>query len=67
MNQEAPTYFEILGAVTRKERTYWTRIGVAFPTKDGTGFRLDLDYAPVSPDAEIVMLPPRAKEAADSE
>ena len=34
----------------------WTRIGVAFPHKDGTGFNVELNALPL--DGRIVLLPP---------
>jgi len=34
----------------------WTRIGVAFPHRDGTGFNLELRALPL--DGRIVVLPP---------
>ena len=57
-----PSYVDVNSSIRRGKRTYWTRIGAAFPTKDGKGFRLHLDYFPASPDAEIVLLPPKPKE-----
>lgn len=29
-------------------KSYWTRVGVAFPTKDGTGWNLSLDALPTN-------------------
>lgn len=47
---------------TRKDeasgKTYYTRIGVAFPIKDGTGWSLRFDALPVS--GQAVMFPPKA-------
>ena len=53
-------YLEILCAVTDETRTYWTRMGTAYVTKDGRGFRLKFTTFPTSADASIVLLPPRA-------
>lgn len=57
-------YLEVLSAITRGEKTYWTRIGTAFPTKEGKGFRLKLDYFPVSGSPEIVLMPQSKEEPA---
>ncbi|MBX3110140.1 MAG: hypothetical protein KF743_13240 [Fimbriimonadaceae bacterium] len=55
-------HLEVLSAIKRRGGTFWTRIGTAFPTKDGSGYRLKLEYFPAPPDAEIVILPPKPKE-----
>ncbi len=39
-----------------KKAKSWTRIGAAFPHKDGPGFNLELRALPV--DGRIVLLPP---------
>ena len=63
MNQ----HLEILCAENNGKRTYSTRIGTAFPTKDGKGYRLKLSYVPTSADAEIVLLPPKPKAEAEEQ
>jgi hypothetical protein len=66
MNQ----HLEILSAETRNGRTFWTRIGTAFSTKDGKGYRLKLRYFPLSPEAEVLLLPakaPQVKSVSDDE
>jgi hypothetical protein len=65
MNEQSRTHLEILACVKRNDRTTWTRIGTAFPTKDGRGYRLKLEYTLVHGDTEIVMLPPTAKESTE--
>jgi hypothetical protein len=60
------THLDILSAVKRGENTYWTRIGTAFPTKEGKGYRLSLDYFPVSPGAEFILLPPKERSSSSS-
>ena len=40
----------------------WTRVGVAFPHKDGKGFNLKLDLLPLN-GAELVIREPQADEA----
>ncbi len=44
-------------------RSYWTRIGVAFQSKDGTGWNVLLDAmpAPVDGQFKITLMPPREK------
>ena len=46
---------EFDGADGKKARA-WTRIGVAFPHKDGTGFNVEVHSFPL--DGRIVLLPP---------
>lgn len=52
-------YLEILAAETDGKRTFWSRIGTAFPTKDGRGYRLKINLIPQGPNPEILMLPPK--------
>ncbi len=42
-----------------EERSRWSRVGVAFPTKDGRGYSIKLDFAVAV--TELVMLPPKEK------
>ena len=51
-------------AANGKKAKTWTRIGVAFPHKDGTGFNIQLRAFPI--DGRIVLLPPDPANA-DSE
>lgn len=44
-------------------KAYWTRIGAAWPHQNGDGHSLQLDLYP--PDGRIVLLPPKADEAAE--
>ena len=46
-----------------KKARSWTRVGVAFPHKDGTGFNIDLHALPL--DGKLVLFPPSAEERAD--
>jgi hypothetical protein len=48
--------FESQGKTAKR----WTRIGVAFPHKDGVGFNVELKAFPV--DGKLVILPPDAAE-----
>ena len=54
---------EFDGADGKKARA-WTRIGVAFPHKDGTGFNVEVHSFPL--DGRIVLFPADA-EARDEE
>lgn len=62
-------YKEILGLVERAKKgggdqetqTFWTKIGVAFPQRDGDGWFLQFDFMPTKPDIKIVMKDPRPK------
>ena len=38
------------------EKSFWTRIGVAFPHKDGKGYNVTLDLLP--PSGEVVLRKP---------
>ena len=51
----AYTVQEYDGPDGKKARS-WTRIGVAFPHKDGTGFNVELHSMPL--DGRIVLFPP---------
>jgi hypothetical protein len=52
-------------AADGKKARSWTRIGVAFPHKDGTGFNVDLHALPL--DGRIVLFPPSADERSEEE
>lgn len=56
-------YLEILSIETDGKRTFWSRIGTAFPTKDGNGYRLKLNLIPQGASPDILMLPPKAAVA----
>lgn len=62
---EQTTHLEILGVSKVGKRSVWSRIGTAFPTKDGNGYRLLMDYIPLSQTTEIVLLPPKDKAAGE--
>jgi hypothetical protein len=47
-----------LDALTVREsdgKSYWTRIGVAFPNRDGAGYRVLLDAVPASTDGQYII------------
>ena len=45
-------------------RKFWNRLGAAWGHKEGEGITLFLDAIPVGFDGRIVLLPPKADEAA---
>ena len=55
------THRVLWGVVDRKERAYWTRIGVAFENNDGSWF-LRFDYMPTSSEIRIHMREPKERE-----
>lgn len=49
---------ERLDALTVREtngKSYWTRIGVAFPNKNGAGFMVKLDAMPASNEGQFTI------------
>jgi hypothetical protein len=53
---------DVLAVTKRGEKSTWTRIGTAFQTKNGEGWKLKLGFFPSSPETEILLLPPKAKD-----
>lgn len=53
---------DVLAVTKRGEKSTWTRIGAAFPTKAGEGYRLKLSFFPAAAETEILLLPPKAKD-----
>ena len=45
-----------------KGKSYFTRVGAAWPTKNGGGVTLYLDALPV--DGKLILMPPKAKQEA---
>lgn len=64
------TYYEVLAPRQRKDKTFWTRVGTAFPAKSGEGFSIEFDALPL-PDKEgrvsVIVRPPKPKEAPPAE
>jgi len=48
-----------------KGKSYFTKVGAAWPTKTGNGVMLYLEALPV--DGKLVLMPPKAKEEAAPE
>lgn len=45
---DKPNYLEVLASVSINEnRSKWTRIGVAFPLKNRSGYSVRLEFLPV--------------------
>jgi hypothetical protein len=61
----APTYLNVFTVEeyesNGKTQKRWTRIGAAFPHKEGVGFNIELKALPV--DGRLVALPPDGDEA----
>lgn len=56
-----------LDALTVREtdgKSYWTRIGVAFPNREGAGYMVKLDAMPASKDGQYIihLREPREKQ-----
>ena len=49
-------------------KTYWTRLGVAWPAKQGIGYTVVLDAmpAPVEGQFKIVLMEPKPKKSAET-
>jgi hypothetical protein len=58
-------HLEILSVTAQGQRSVWTRIGTAFPTKDGKGYRLKIDLVPTDSAADILMLPAKEKPSGE--
>lgn len=63
--QDSANHLEIMAATERNGRSYWTRVGTAFPTKDGQGYRLKLDFVPTASETSLMLLPPRPAQEAE--
>lgn len=55
--------FEATGGKGAKTARRWTKIGVAFPHKDGAGFNIELKALPL--DGRVILLPPDADDSND--
>ena len=56
---------DVLHGKERGDKTYWTKIGVAFPAKSGEGWNVILDYIPAGSNengqVQMVLRPPKPK------
>ena len=68
MSNANTTRKDIVAAINFKQgeqtRTRWTKIGVAFPSKDGTFFNLKFDFLPTDPNTTIQLRDPRRRKGA---
>lgn len=55
---------DALSARESNGKTYWTRVGVAFQSKDGTGWNVLLDAmpAPVDGQYKIMLMVPKPRD-----
>lgn len=51
------------GGKGAKPARRWTKIGVAFPHKDGAGYNIELKALPL--DGRVILLPPDQDEASE--
>ena len=58
-NGPTHTVYTVREGRNEGDKGFFTRIGAAWPIKDGTGFSLQLDALPVN--GRIVLLPKKAK------
>jgi hypothetical protein len=73
MNYSIPLHFNVYTVeefdaptsdnVSRKAKS-WTKVGVAFPHKEGTGYNVQLRSLPL--DGKLIVLPAHAGEDAES-
>jgi hypothetical protein len=52
--------YDALVVREKGDKSYWTKIGAAFPTRDGTGFSIILDALPL--DGKILLKEPKPRE-----
>lgn len=58
---------DVLAVSKRGDKSTWTRIGTAFRTKGGEGWKLKLGFFPIQPETEILLLPPRVQKGGVSD
>lgn len=51
----------ILWFVPERENAPWSRVGALWPTKNGAGFRIQLEFMPVIPGG-LFALPPETRD-----
>jgi hypothetical protein len=56
---KSPSHFAWVARETKNGK-FWTRIGAAWPTKDGKGFNIQLEAVPL--DGRITLLLPSEKD-----
>lgn len=68
MTSTATNYLDVYSveeydAGNGKKARSWTRVGAAFPHKDGTGFNIELRALPL--DGKLVVLPADREQSSD--
>ena len=68
MSFEKVTRLDAMSAREKDGKTYWNRVGVAFPAKQGPGWTIYLDSipAPVEGQFKIMLMAPKPKEGQSS-
>ena len=57
--------FHVYSVIERKdEKPYWHKIGAAWPTKTGDGFRIDLNSLPLT--GNLMLMPPKEEEPVEA-
>lgn len=59
------TRYDLIVGRENGERTYWTKIGAAFPAKNGGGFSLTFDALPIpgkDGQCRVLMREPQARD-----
>ena len=57
MSNNKPAFEAFVVREAANKKSFFTKIGAAWPTKSGNGFNLDLVALPV--DGKIILLPPK--------
>ena len=55
-----PTHIVYHGREGKEKKMYWTRVGAAWPTRNGNGLNVQLDFVPL--DGRITVLPASEKK-----
>lgn len=65
---EKVTRLDAMSAREKDGKTYWNRIGVAFPAKQGPGWTLYLDSIPAPNDGQfkIMLMQPKPRDGGGS-
>jgi hypothetical protein len=59
-SSKTPTHTVYQVREGKSEKGFWTRVGAAWPTKNGNGFSIQLDAVPL--DGRIIVLPATEKK-----
>ncbi len=66
---EKVTRLDAMSVRERDGKSYWSRVGVAFPAKQGPGWTLYLDSVPAPVDGQykIMLMEPKPRDAVSRE